>query len=130
MLKETWQMTKAEFDTVKADLKSEWFKFFIESKKGKDLSDEIVEKYPLQSAAWLRESLESGGLGYANTAYLARNKKKSTKMKAIVEKYKLDLKYANIMFSREGYHFSEVKYALLEGKKIAEQVLKDYPELS
>lgn len=128
--KEVYELTKNEFTEKQDKLKKDWKSFWNASNKGTKLTDEIINKYPLQVAGFLRESYELGGVGYTDTSYLARNKNKSDKMMAIKEKYNLNMQDINIMFGSDKYHENWVKDALLMGKKVPENVLKEYHEIA
>ena len=112
-------------------LLKDWKLFWNVSDGGKKLNDDIINKYPLQVAGFLREPIELGGLGYTDTSYLSRNKSKSDKMMAIKDKYNLNMQDINVMFSKQDEsHKAWIRDALLMGKNVPVDVLKDYPDLA
>lgn len=129
--REIYEMTKEQFNNKRDSLLKDWKLFWNVSDGGKKLNDDIINKYPLQVASFLRELIELGGLGYTDTSYLSRNKSKSDKMMAIKDKYNLNMQDINVMFSKQDEsHKAWIRDALLMGKNVPVDVLKDYPDLA
>lgn len=131
------KLTKEELSKLSEKVKSNWSSFWKEGGKniydsrGKNIDEKIVQKYPLEVWTVLRSSMELGGLGLTDTSYLKRNNNRSDKMKDIENRYNIKKEYANIITSRDinAYHERLVRDEVLAGRKVSNEVLKDYPEI-